>query len=176
MKRSIAITALLGATLGVAACSESYANLSSLAPAKVKYVATLLGTNEAPNPVTTTAAGRMDLTKEDSSTILYQIVTTSPTDSITMAHIHAGAAGAAGPIMVWFFPTEASRAPGAGTAIGINGVLRVGRITRGGTAFVAPFTWDSLITRINAGTAYANIHTKKNGGGEIRGQVTLATP
>jgi hypothetical protein len=84
----------------------------------------------------------------------------------------------AGPIRVWFFPTEASRAPGTGggTAASVNGIVRVGRITKAGTSFVAPFTWDSLVTRINAGTAYINIHTRKNGGGEIRGQVTPVAP
>jgi CHRD domain len=161
--------------LAITACTDDYKNISSLAPAKQNFVATLVGTNEVP-AVTTTAAGRMDLTKEDSVTILYQIATTAPTDSITMVHIHAAAAGSNGPIMVWFFPTEASRAPGAGSAIGINGVVRVGRITRAGTAFVAPFTWDSLQVRMAAGTAYVNMHTRKNGGGEIRGQVGPGAP
>ena len=176
MKRIFGIATLLGATaLGVAACSETYANLSSLAPAKTKFSATLVGTNEVP-AVTTTAAGTMTLTKEDSVNILYDIVTTARTDSITMAHIHAGAAGVNGPIMVWFFPSPASRAPGTGglTAAAVTGQVAIGRITKAGTAFVAPFTWDSLLTRIQTGTAYANVHTRKNGGGEIRGQVSPA--
>lgn len=177
MKRILGIAAVLAVTaFTVAACSDEYVVLSSLAPVKLKYSATLVGTNEVP-PVTTTAAGKVDLVKEDSVNILYELSTTSQTDSITMAHIHAGAAGVAGPIMVWFFPTEASRAPGSGggTAAAVNGIVRVGRITRAGTSFVAPFTWDSLITRLNAGTAYMNIHTRKNGGGEIRGQITAVT-
>ncbi len=174
MKRIAGIAALLVVTaLTVTACSEDYPNLSSLAPAKKNFVATLVGTNEVPS-VTTTAAGKMELVQEDSVNILYTLSTTSRTDSITMAHIHAGAAGATGPIMVWFFPTEASRAAGTGggTAAAVNGIVRVGRITRAGTTFVAPFTWDSLLVRMNAGTAYANIHTRKNPSGEIRGQVT----
>ncbi len=165
---------LVAVVAGVNGCGETYPEFSSLRPAQKKFSATLVGTNEVPS-VTTTAAGKMDLTQEDSVSILYTISTTAPTDSITMAHIHAGAAGANGPIMVWFFPTELSRAPGAGTATGINGVVRVGRFTRAGTFFVAPYTWDSLLVRMNAGTAYANMHTRKFGGGEIRGQVT-ATP
>lgn len=179
MKRTLAIGCVLAVTaVTVAACTDTYPVLSSLAPVKLKYTSTLVGTNEAPTPVTTTAAGKLDLTKEDSVTILYELSTTAQTDSITMAHIHAGAAGAAGPIMVWFFPTEASRAPGTGggTAAAVNGIVRVGRITKAGTAFVAPFTWDSLITRLNTGTSYINIHTRKNGGGEIRGQVTAVAP
>jgi hypothetical protein len=176
MKRFLRIATLLTVSaLAVTACSQDEVpNFSSRAPAKVNYLATLVGTNEVP-AVTTTAAGRMDLTREDSVTILYTIATTAATDSITMVHIHAAPAGSNGPIMVWFFPTEASRAPGAGTAAGINGVVRVGRISRAGTTFVAPFTWDSLITRINNGSAYVNLHTRRNGGGEVRGQVTPVT-
>ena len=178
MKRMLGFSALLAATaLSVTACTEEYPNLSSLAPVKKTFVATLLGTNEVP-AVTTSSAGKMTLVQEDSVNIRYTLETTAATDSVTMAHIHAGAAGVNGPIMVWFFPTEASRAPGTGggTAARVNGILRVGRITRAGTAFVAPFTWDSLLTRINAGTAYANIHSRQFPGGVIRGQVAPATP
>ena len=146
MKRTAGIAALFGAmALTLAACSETYPSLSSLAPAKKKFTATLTGANEVP-AVTTGAAGTMELIQEDSVNILYTIETTATTDSITMAHIHAGAAGANGPIMVWFFPTEIARAPGngGGTAASVKGVLRVGRITRAGTTFVGVFNWDSL--------------------------------
>jgi hypothetical protein len=34
------------------------------------------------------------------------------------------------------------------------------------------FTFDSLMTRLNNGTAYVNVHTRRNPGGEIRGQIT----
>ena len=178
MKRTLGIAAMLAATaLTVTACTEDYPNLSSLAPAKKTFVATLLGANEVP-AVSTSSAGKMTLVQEDSVNIVYTLETTAATDSVTMAHIHAGAAGANGPVMVWFFPTEASRAPGTGggTAASVNGIIRVGRITRAGTAFVAPFTWDSLLTRINAGSAYANVHSRQFPGGVIRGQVAPATP
>ncbi|MBC7841841.1 MAG: CHRD domain-containing protein [Gemmatimonadaceae bacterium] len=177
MKRILGVAAVLAVTaFTVAACTDEYVVLSSLAPVKLKYSSTLVGTNEVP-PVTTTAAGKIDLVKEDSVNILYELSTTSQTDSITQAHIHAGGAGVVGPVMVWLFPTEASRAAGTGggTAAAVNGIIRVGRLTKAGTSFVAPFTWDSLVTRINAGTAYANVHTRKNGGGEIRGQITAVT-
>ena len=176
MKRMIGIVSLLTvAAVAVTACNNDYPVLSTLAPTKVKFVATLVGTNEVP-PVTTTAAGKANVITEDSVTILYDVATTSTTDSITMAHIHAGAAGANGPVMVWLFPSEAARAPGTGggTAASVNGVVRVGRLTKAGTSFVGAFTWDSLVTRIGNGTAYVNVHTRKNPGGEVRGQILPA--
>lgn len=178
MKRIAGIAALLTVTaLTVTACGEDYPNLSSLAPTKVKFSATLVGTSEVP-PVTTSSAGRIELVREDSNNVLYTISTTSATDSITMAHIHAGAAGANGPVMVWLFPTEASRAPGngGGTAARVNGVLRVNRLTRSGTSFIAPFTFDSLLVRIQAGSAYANVHSRQFPGGVIRGQIAPTAP
>lgn len=176
MKHTIGIASLLAfAAVAVTACTGDYQVMSDLAPPKVKFVATLVGTNEVP-PVTTTAAGKANVIREDSVTILYDVATTSTTDSITMAHIHAGAAGANGPVMVWLFPSEAARAPGTGggTAASVNGVIRVGRLTKAGTSFVGAFTWDSLVTRIGNGTAYVNVHTRKNPGGEVRGQIVPA--
>ncbi len=176
--RRLRSAALLAATaLTVTACGQDFGTFSDLAPAKKKFNAALVGTNEVP-AVTTTAAGTIELIQEDSVTILYTLATTSRLDSLTMAHVHAAAAGSNGPIMAWFFPTEAARAPGTGggTAAAVNGVIRVGRLSRAGTAFVAPFTWDSLLVRMNAGTSYVNVHTRRFGGGEIRGQITAAAP
>ncbi len=175
-KSTVGLAALLAVTaMTVTACGQDFATFSNLAPAKKKFVAALVGTNEVP-AVTTTAAGTMELIQEDSVTILYTLATTSQLDSLTMAHVHAAAAGSNGAIMAWFFPSEAARAPGTGggTSASVNGVIRVGRLSRAGTAFVAPFTWDSLLVRMNAGTSYVNVHTRRNGGGEIRGQITAA--
>ncbi len=178
MKRTLGFAALFAVTsLTITACGQEFGTISDLAPAKKKFNAALVGTNEVP-AVTTTAAGTMELIQEDSVTILYTLATTSRLDSLTMAHVHAAAAGSNGPIMAWFFPSEAARAPGTGggTAAAVNGVIRVGRLSRAGTAFVAPFTWDSLLVRMNAGTSYVNVHTRRFGGGEIRGQITAAAP
>ncbi len=175
-KRSLAGAAMVAImVLTLTACGDDFQNLSSLAPAKKKFVAALVGANEVP-AVTTTAAGSIELIQEDSVNILYTLSTSARLDSLTMAHVHAAAAGSNGPIMTWFFPTEASRAPGpgTGTAAAVTGVIRVGRLTRSGTSFIAPFTWDSLLVRMNAGSAYVNLHTRKNGGGELRGQITAA--
>jgi hypothetical protein len=45
-------------------------------------------------------------------------------------------------------------------------------VRRTGSTFSGAFTYDSLLTRIRAGTTYLNVHTRRNGGGEVRGQVT----
>jgi hypothetical protein len=138
------------------------------------FGATMIGANEKPNAVTTTATGTANITVIDSNTVRVQTLVTS-IDSVTQAHIHAGDANTAGPVMVFLAGTypasQNSVARGAGGAVTLSGVLSHVDIVRGATTFLAPFTFDSLITRINAGTAYVNVHTKKNPGGEIRGPI-----
>jgi hypothetical protein len=111
----------------------------------------------------------------DTASVLVETVVAN-IDSVTAAHIHAGAAGVAGPVMIGLTPTYAlvrgarvaRHLPDSATLL--NGSLSYVAITRT-SAFTAPFTFDSLLARINAGTAYVNVHTIKNPGGEIRGQI-----
>ena len=163
--------AALAAAVGLAACSESYADISATAPTKTNFTTTLSGANEVP-AVTTSATGWANWVLEDPNTLQYDIYVAG-IDSITMAHFHANVAGQNGPIMAWFFPTEAARAPGTGniSVPSTGGILRQNRVTRASLLMVAPFTWDSVITRMRAGSTYLNIHTRRNGGGELRGQV-----
>ncbi len=165
-----AAAAVMGG-IAVTACSESYAVLSDAAPRKVNYVATLTGGAEVP-AVTTTASGWATWVLEDANTIQYELFVAG-IDSITMAHFHAAPAGQNGPIMAWFVPTDAARAPGTGSISvpAAGGILRQNRVSRASLAMVAPFTWDSLVTRMAAGTVYLNVHTRRNPGGEVRGQI-----
>jgi hypothetical protein len=171
MTHRILTVAALAATVGLAACSESYAVISSSAPTKTNFTATLSGAQEVP-AVTTSANGWANWVLEDPNTIQYDIFVAG-IDSITMAHFHANVAGQNGPIMAWFVPTEASRAPGTGniSVPAAGGILRQNRVSRATLAMVAPFTWDSLVTRMQAGSTYLNIHTRRFPGGELRGQV-----
>lgn len=175
------IVALAGAALGFAACSE---DVPSTAPLLRKLTAVLSPANEVP-PVTANSSGTSNVTvvternvsngKLDTTTVRVQTLV-SNLDSVTVGHIHAGAAGVAGPVIVNLLPTYglvrgqrvARTLPDSSTTI--NGSLSFVDITRAST-FSAPFNFDSLLARINAGTAYVNIHTIKNPGGEIRGQI-----
>lgn len=144
-----------------AACSDEYPLLS---PSTVRdqFTATLAGTSEVP-PVTTQATGTGTLVLYDTNTVRYEVTVANIT-AVTAAHVHAGATGQNGPVMVTLFSTTTP------TAAITGGVLRQGDITRS-TTFTAPFTFDSLVNRMRAGTAYVNVHTSANPGGEIRGQL-----
>lgn len=158
--------AAIGATLVVGACSDEFPEISGLAPARQLFRAALTGTAERPTPVTTTASGASTITILDTNFIRVETLV-STIDSVTQAHIHAGDANTAGPVMVFLLSNVATgRAPVTGS----NRVLSVVDITRS-TPFSSPFTFDSLMTRIRAGTAYVNVHTRRYPGGEIRGQI-----
>jgi CHRD domain len=147
----------LTSAAAVAACDDE----ESIAPPPERYVVALTGAAERPNPVVTSASGSAVLTVRGADTIEY-LMYVSSTDSITASHIHAGDATVAGPVMVFTF---------GGPVTGrVDGLFRFGFITRGGT-FSGVFNFDSVLTRMRNGTSYLNVHTRRFGGGEIRGQI-----
>jgi cysteine-rich repeat protein len=111
------------------------------------YVATLDGGQETP-PVVTGASGSATLVLNGDDTLTYNVTTTGLTG--TMAHIHLGAAGTPGPIII---NLVGGPADWAGTT--------------------APLTAEQK-AQLNAGLLYINVHTAANINGEIRGQIGFA--
>jgi len=126
------------------------------------FTATLNGANEVPAlPAPTTATGEATFTVMGN--LLSWEVSVTNLQNVSIGHIHFGAAGAAGGVMVNLAPT-----PGSYTT---TTVIASGSLT------VA----DSVLVHMRAGDAYVNIHTSDNAlpgnntpgdypGGEIRGQ------
>lgn len=106
----------------------------------------LSGANEVP-PVTGAASGTAVVTiKEDRSVV---VKVTAKDMTATASHIHEGAAGTNGPVIVPFTKTGDNMfesAPGA-------------KLT------------DAQYASFKAGNLYVNVHSAKNPGGEIRGQI-----
>jgi hypothetical protein len=78
------------------------------------------------------------------------------------SHIHAGAAGTNGRIV---FPFTA-----AAVQIGqvASGTIDLTQPVSNGTTSISR---DSLVTLLNNGVLYTNVHTEANPNGEIRGQI-----
>jgi len=127
----------------------------------------LSGGEEVP-PVATQARGVAQFwLSEDGTELSYKLIAAN-IDAVTQSHIHIGAFGANGPVVVFLF------GPVAG-GVDSNGVLAEGTITaanliaRPAIGFGA--TMEELIAASEAGNAYVNVHTMAFPGGEIRGQL-----
>ena len=153
----IAVSAILG--LG---------GLTPTPEQELKFTAKLSGGEEVPS-VTTQAQGEATFNvSSDGSSIRYKLVR-SNIENVTMAHIHQGAKGAAGPVVAWLYPATppAVLIPGRS-----DGVLMEGTITA--SNLVGPLEGhplSDLINEMKAGNTYVNIHTSQHAGGETRGQI-----
>lgn len=142
----------LACAVALGACNGD----DNTAPKVETYVAALTGANETTPPaliIGATGQSTMTVNGHDISWTLttgnFAAGTTAPgSSSLTLpAHIHLGAAGVAGGIMV---PLTAT----------VNG-------TTSGTVTVV----DSVLAHLRAGDAYVNVHTAARPSGEIRGQL-----
>lgn len=128
-------------TLLAAVISAALAGVALAVDVKV----TLSGDQEVP-PVKTEGKGSGTISVADDGSVTGSVTTTGVKG--TMAHIHHGAAGANGPVIVPF--------------------------TKDGDTYKAPagakLTPDQM-KEFKAGNLYFNVHSDANKGGEVRGQI-----
>lgn len=142
-------------------------------PAQRNFRAHLSGANEVP-AVDTKAHGLVTFhPSKDGSSLRFKLITANIVD-VAQAHIHCGAAGVNGPVVVFLYPDAAPAILIPGRS---NGVLSEGTVTEANvipTSVVACpgglADFDQLIAKMRAGQTYTNVHTMANPGGEIRGQ------
>jgi hypothetical protein len=157
--RNLSVTSVVLA-VGVLACGDD--DNEPVNPA-TSFTATLSGTNEVP-PVTTEATGTATFTINEGQ-IEYTVEVTG-IENVLVAHIHTGREGQNGPVRLNLCGTGAPQPP---CATG-DGVLATG--TNGTTVGDdPPITFDELVEAMRSDSAYANVHTTQNMGGEIRGQI-----
>ncbi|HEX3702222.1 MAG TPA: CHRD domain-containing protein [Vicinamibacterales bacterium] len=156
-------------SLVAAACGSS-SPTTPTTPANPTFTAQLLPSNEAPNPITnaeSVASGSVTITfvtTKDATGAVTSAVGTAVVNvqgfpagsTITLAHIHTGAAGVAGGVLVPFIPSGAVP------------------LTNGGGSFTQTQNIDGpTATNImnNPSGFYFNVHTALNPAGVMRGQL-----
>jgi hypothetical protein len=132
------------------------------------FDARLTGTSEVP-PVQTIASGfaDLDVEVEDGQRVVDYELSVSNISGVTQAHIHQGNSSENGPIIVPLFNAPTPAGP-------VTGQVSEGQITPAN--FVGPLQGmqlDDLISLMQNGQAYVNVHTEQNPQGEIRGTVVL---
>lgn len=128
--------------------------------------ATLTGAGENPG-INTGAFGSATVTVDTGArTVTYRVDVFNLPSGVTASHIHVGAAGTNGPVVVNFAPPVPASNDFAftGTVRDTEFVLRPDQGIRSA---------DDMFQAILAGNSYVNVHSAVNGGGEIRGQLLL---
>ncbi|MDN5845324.1 MAG: CHRD domain-containing protein [Candidatus Nitrosocosmicus sp.] len=157
----LTVALVLGSIIAISAFSSP-----STAFANHDFVANLTGQEEVP-AVDSQATGEARFTPIlPSNDTLDFIVNASGIQNVTQGHIHSGALGENGPIVVTLFTFDPAQNPdqngiiinGTITAINLEGPLQ-GKVM------------SDLLTAINSNSTYVNIHTVQNPNGEIRGQL-----
>ena len=151
-----------GRQRGILACAAGLALAcaadSTSAPPGA-YTAALTGAREVP-AVVTSASGTASFVLTG-TTVTYTIAATGFSSPLTVGHVHLGAAGETGPVIVPFNISAQSGTVATG-AIDVGAPITFGNITISG---------DSLRRLFENGRAYVNLHTAAFPGGELRGQV-----
>jgi len=144
-------------TLMITVTTNGLTNLV-LAQGPPTIVINLTGSEEVP-PVQTEATGVAEITQGVDS-IAYSINATN-IEGVTAGHIHLGAMGENGPIVVTLFKYDTP----------MNEVSENGTITADNLE--GPMAGKQISDLASAGangTLYVNVHTEQNPNGEIRGQ------
>jgi hypothetical protein len=149
LKKLAPMIALGAAALAVSGVATGATHTKSMT--KMTFTAVLNVGQEKPVPKGTKsgAAGKFTATVSG-TTVTWKLTFSHLTGQATAAHIHAGKKGVPGPVIVPLCGPCTSPASGTGTVTAAQ------------------------LTQMKNGGTYVNVHTAKNGGGEIRGQIKMA--
>ena len=135
----------------------------------------LAGYEEVPAVSTTGNGSARIMVSADGSTLSYSVSYAALEGDITQSHIHFGQTGVNGGISV-FFCTNLGNGP-AGTQAcppapaTVTGSLTAADVVGPASQGISAGEWDELVNAIRSGVTYANVHSTKFPGGEIRGQL-----
>jgi CHRD domain len=172
MKRLTLVVCGLLLTAGCSSSSSTPSSTTQAGTTTTRFTATLLPAQEAPTPISgPEAAGSgtstmdFNITRDATGTITTATVNFTvtmqgfpATTVVNIAHIHTGAAGVAGPILIntTVNPGEVTLSNGAGSF----------------TRVAQPVTAAQMQSFLdNPAGFYFNVHTAANPGGVMRGQL-----
>jgi hypothetical protein len=149
-----------------------------------KFRELLNGYKEAINPVSTAATGTFKATiSKDETEISYELTFANLEGDVLQSHIHIGHPQNQGGIVLWLCGMDGATTGPAGTPrcnVSAPPDLRNGTVTGTLTAAnvlaqtnngIAAGEWEEVLGLIRAGRTYANVHSTKFPGGEIRAQL-----
>jgi hypothetical protein len=135
----------------------------------------LVGLQENPD-ISTVATGSFEVTLDDDArTLSYTLSYSGLEGSVLQAHIHFGKRAVNGGITLFLCGTAASPGP-AGTPTcpqegTVSRTVGAADVLAPGTQGIEAGNFEELAAALRAGAAYANVHSTKWPGGEIRAQI-----
>jgi hypothetical protein len=144
--KKLAMTVVVAASAGLAACSTMQDMMPDWMPGSGAINVKLTGAEEVP-PLNVTGNGSGSFRVAEDGTITGSVSTEGVQG--TMAHIHRGAKGANGPVIVPLDKKGDTYSVPAGRKLS-----------------------PSQLQDLKSGNLYVNVHTARNKGGEVRGQLT----
>ena len=162
---AVLISATIAGVFGFTALGDTSSHQFAFAQKQGQFFDAKLTSKDEVPPKDTKATGTAEFTVNGADSMSYKVSVTDM-QKVTAAHIHKGKVGENGPVAVTLFKTDS---PSATT----NGILSQGTITS--AKFEGPLAGkhlSDLISMINDGDAYVNVHTQANPKGEIRGQLS----
>jgi hypothetical protein len=170
MRTRTAVLVLIAGALGVLAVS-SYATADS---GKTNLDArTMIGYLEVP-AISTGATGSFEARIEGNE-LHYRLSYSDLEAAVTQAHIHFGQRSVNGGISIWLCGAGATPGPaGTPTCPSSGTVTRTvgpGDVVGPAGQGIAAGQFDEIVAAMQAGGAYANVHSSLFPGGEIRSQI-----
>jgi hypothetical protein len=151
-------------------------------PSTKNFEATLLGYQETP-AVSSTGFGEFKAKLDEKTNTIHFKFSYSDLEGqkvaggkILFAHVHFGQKGVAGGVSYFLCDNStvpvAQACPDDGTGSGsVEGDITAANVIGPNGQGIEPGSFDEIVRAMQAGIAYANIHTTRWGGGEIRGQI-----
>jgi CHRD domain-containing protein len=134
----------------------------------IRFHIRLTGDQQVP-AVNTTAFGFAEVQlSEDNNTLSFEVVVCNIANVIA-SHIHVGAAGSNGPVVLPFFGSSTPFNSTRGCDTLAEGTRTSANLVARPDAGIN--TWTDFINALAAGNTYVNVHTTAHTGGEIRGQL-----
>ena len=145
------------------------------------FNATLRGINETPGPVATQGSGSFHATLNADGSINYTLTYNNLNAQVTQSHIHFGLSKETGGIMIWLCQTAAAPAPATDpdvptcpdtTSGTVSGTVTAANVVGPNGQGITPGAdFAKVVQAMREGAAYANVHSTRSPGGEIRGPI-----
>jgi hypothetical protein len=176
-KRTVLASAAVAAALIAGAGTIAASHDDDHGGGKSRLKADLRPFNEVAT-VSSVASGSFQATlSADETSIEYRLRYWGLEGSVTQAHIHFGDHHTTGGISVWLCGTAALPGPAGTPDCGgpqegdVTGTLTMAQVVGPAAQGIAAGEFAELVAAIRGGVTYANVHSTKFPGGEIRGGI-----